>query len=200
MLLILCLTNNPLFCQDVANTAAAPTVPKLPDVNAQLLQLVIQDQWDRGNDMFSGKQVKVPVNLNVAERDEQRHAEVRKILAEGKISTAREYFFAALIFQQSSTVADLLFAHVLAVTAMTKGNTNARWMAAATLDRYLWSVKQPQAFGTQFQKGADGKWTMEPYDRGAVSDDIRKSWCVVSLAEQEGILKVFQNGGPLAST
>ena len=32
-----------LFGQDVASTPAAPTVPNLPDVNLQLLLLVIQD-------------------------------------------------------------------------------------------------------------------------------------------------------------
>lgn len=31
-----------------------PTVPNLPDANPEVLQLAIQDQWDRGNDMFGG--------------------------------------------------------------------------------------------------------------------------------------------------
>lgn len=197
---ILFLASTPSFCQDAANAPPAPTVPNLPDVNARLLQLVIQDQWDRGNDMFSGRQVKTPVNLNVNERDAERQAEVHKILAEGKISTGQEYYYAALIFQHSLKPEDLMFAHVLAVTATAKGNAYAKWMAAATLDRYLWSIKRPQVFGTQFQKAADDKWAMEPYDRNAVSDSIRASWCVVPLAEQEKILKNFQSGGPLAST
>lgn len=150
--------------------------------------------------MFSGRQVKTPANLKVSERDAERQAEVRKILAEGKISTGREYYFAALIFQHSSKSEDLMFAHMLAVTSVARGNGDAKWMTAATLDRYLWSIKQPQVFGTQFQKAADQKWAMEPYDRNAVSDSIRAVWCVVPLAEQNKILKDFQNGGPLAST
>ena len=197
---ILCLASPAVLCQEATNAPATPTVPDLPDVNAHLLHLVIQDQWDRGNDMFSGRQVRVPANLNVTERDAERQAEVRKMLSEGKISTGRGYYFAALIFQHSSKSEDLMLAHVLAVTAVTKENGVAKWMAAATMDRYLWSIKQPQVFGTQFQKDADQKWTMQPYDRNAVSDSVRTSWCVVSLAEQGKILKDFQNGGSLGST
>lgn len=198
--LFLYLSCAPLFSQDVANAPSVPTVPNLPDVNPRLLQLVIQDQWDRGNDMFSGKQIKIPRNLNVAERDAERQGEVRKMLAQGQISTGQEYYFAELIFQHTSRPEDLMLAHTLAVTAMTKEYVSARWMAAATLDRYLWSINRPQVFGTQFKKGADEKWTMEPYDRHAVSDSIRGSWCVISLPEQEKILRDSRNGGRLAST
>jgi len=190
----------PLFCQGNANPPAEPAVPNLRDVNSQLLHLVIEDQWDRGNDMFSGRHVKTPQDLNVTERDAERQADVRKLLAEGKINTGQEYYFAALIFQHSSSSENLLLAHMLAVTSVSKGNVNGKWMSAATLDRYLWSINHPQVFGTQFQRGADGKWTMEPYERTAVSDSIRASWCVVSLTEQEKILKDSQKGGPLAGT
>lgn len=188
------------FCQQTSETPATPTLPNLPDVNPQILQLVISDQWDRGNDMFYGKQVRVPANLNVEQRDEQRHAEVRKILAEGKINSGQEYFFAALIFQHSSASEDLMFAHMLAVTAVARGNSSATWMAAATLDRYLWSIKQPQIFGTQFQKGKEGNWTMEPYDRKAASDSIRATWCVVPVKQQEKVLRELQEGTGSANT
>ena len=60
--------------------------------------------------------------------------------------------------------------------------------SAATLDRYLWSIKRPQVFGTQYQTGANNKETMEPYDRTAISDKIRAAWGVNSLAEQDKAL------------
>jgi hypothetical protein len=34
-----------------------PTVPDLSDVRQQLLKLVVADEWDRGVDMFSGRNV-----------------------------------------------------------------------------------------------------------------------------------------------
>ena len=56
---------------------------------------------------------------------------------------------------------------------------------AATLDRYLWSIKHPEVFGTQYQTGPVNKETMQPYDRIFISAKIRAAWGVDSLAEQE---------------
>jgi hypothetical protein len=170
-------------------------------VNPQLLRLAIQDQSDRGNDLFSGKQVKTPQDLNVPKRDAERQAEVRTLLSEGKVKTGRDYYFAGLIFQHSESSENLLLAHVLAVTSLAKGDKSAGWLAAATLDRYLWSIKHPQMFGTQYQTGPDNKETMEPYDRIFISDKIRAAWGVDSLAEQEKSLKGFQKSDvPTSST
>ncbi|MGA8407618.1 MAG: hypothetical protein WB680_10615 [Candidatus Acidiferrales bacterium] len=187
-LLFLVLAAQPAFCQKPVAKQSEPTVPNLPDVNPQLLQLAIQDQSDRGNDLCSGKQLKTPQNLNVPKRDAERQGEVRELLAGGKINTGRDYYFAALIFQHSETSENLLLAHILAVTSVTKGNKSGGWLSAATLDRYLWSIKRPQVFGTQYQTGANNKETMEPYDRTAISDKIRAAWGVNSLAEQDKAL------------
>jgi hypothetical protein len=92
-----------------------------------------------------------------------------------------------------------MLAHVLAVTAASKGFSRAKWMAAATMDRYLQSVNQPQIFGTQFKMAA-GRWSMEPYSRTAISDALRDQWCVIPLAEQEKVLKAYEQGGAGAST
>jgi hypothetical protein len=189
-----------LLAQTPPGPVDSPTVPNQPGVNPEVLRLVIQDQWDRGNDMFGGR--KPAESLNAAEVDKhdvERQAAVRKLLAEGKIQSALDYEFAALIFQHSGKSADLILAHTLAVTAVGKGG-RAKPMAAATFDRYLWSVKQPQVFGTQFQFGPDRPWTMEPYDRTALTDSMRAVWCVVPLAEQEVILKDLRDGKPLRST
>src|ERR1035441_6211661 len=192
-----------LIAQTPPGPTDSPTVPKLTGVNPEILSLVIQDQWDRGADMFGGRQVKPQGSINwqeVGKNDEQRHAAVRKLLADGKIQSGRDYEFAALIFQHSSKSADLILAHTLAVTAVGKGAGSAKWLAAATFDRYLGSVNQPQVFGTQFGYGPDRPWTMDPYDRTALSDSIRAIWCVIPLAEQELMLKDVRDGKPLRST
>src|SRR5215213_2993857 len=157
--------------QTLPNPPQSPTIPTLADVRPEILRLVIDDQWDRGNDMFSGRQVKTPDASDwqaIAERDRQRQSAIRALLAKGQVETGREYYFAALVFQHSSSAEDLTLAHVLAVTAVIQGNKSARWLAAATLDRYLHTEKQPQVFGTQFQREGDNpRWTMAPYDRAA---------------------------------
>jgi hypothetical protein len=179
-----------------------PTIPNLPDTNPDLLQLVVQDQWDRGNDMFGGKPLRAPDlhGKSVAERDEEREAAVRKLLSEGKIKSGTDFWLSALIFQHSTKAEGVLLAHVLASTAAAKGNSNGKWLAAASLDRYLWDINQPQVFGTQFKKDSEGKWTMEPYAHATLSDSERAIWCVVPLTQQTEIVEDSQRGAPLAST
>ena len=191
LVVLLILATGSSLCQNNPSPKSTPTTPNLPDVNPQLLRLAIQDQSDRGNDLFSGKRVKTPQDLNVPKRDAERQAEVRTLLSEGKVQTGRDYYFAGLIFQHSESSDNLLLAHVLAVTSLAKGDKSAGWLAAATLDRYLWSIKHPQVFGTQYQTGPVNKETMEPYDRIFISDKIRAAWGVDSLAEQEKSLKSF---------
>jgi hypothetical protein len=189
-----------LVAQTPAGAPDSPTMPKFTDANPEIVRLVVQDQWDRGNDLFSGRQVKPLDGKEIWKNDEERHAAVRKLLAEGKLQSGKDYNFAALIFQHSDQSADLILAHTFAVTAVGKGESGARGLAAMTMDRYLWSVKQAQVFGTQFHPGNDGIMTMEPYDRTAVADGLRAVWCIVPLAEQERIEREVREGKPLRST
>jgi hypothetical protein len=177
----------------------SPTIPKIAEANPEVLQLAIQDQWDRGNDMFGAKELPPPDmhGQTVQQRDEQRHAAIRKLLTDGKVQSGTDFWLSALIFQHSNKADDLMLAHVLAVTAAAKGNHNGKWLAAASLDRYLWAIGQPQIFGTNFQKGSNGKWTNEPYAKDTVSDAERAVWCVIPLQEQEKILNNIRNGKSL---
>ncbi len=176
----------------------SPTVPVVNDVRPEILKLVVDDQWDRGNDMFGGRQIKSPAELDwqaIAQRDQQRQSKVRALLRDGQVQTGKEFHYSALILQHSSTTDELALAHVLAVTAVIEGDNTAKWLAAATFDRYRQNQKEPQVFGTQFMVGAsDSKWSMEPYDHGAVPDSVRTLWCVVSLSEQREALKNLQSG------
>jgi hypothetical protein len=184
-----------------ASSVGSPTVPPLKDVNPEILKLVIADQWDRGNDMFGKGQVRSQNTLDwktIGEHDALRHKIVRELLAADKLKTTNDYSFAALIFQHSGDPSDLMLAHLLSSTAVAMGG-DGKWMMAATMDRYLDSIKQPQIFGTQFR--SDGQhWTMEPYNRTTLTDAERALWCVVPLARQETILKDYQTGKDGAST
>lgn len=185
-----------------SNDAPSPTIPKIAEANPEVLQLAIQDQWDRGNDMFGAKELPTPDmhGQTVQQRDEKRHAAIRNLLADGKVQSGTDFWLSALIFQHSNKADDLMVAHVLAVTATAKGNRNGKWLAAASLDRYLWAIGQPQVFGTNFQKGSDGKWTNEPYAKETITDAERAVWCVIPRAEQEKILKDIRDGKSLEPT
>jgi hypothetical protein len=188
--------------QTNSRTQSSPTIPNLQDANSEVVKLAIQDQWDRGNDMFGGRQISPPdlQGKNISDRDEERHVAIRQMIADGKVKSGTDFWLSALIFQHSTKPDDLLLAHLLAVTAASKGNKNGKWLSAASLDRYLWQINQSQIFGTQFKTNSDGKWTMEPYARQTISDAERAVLCVVPLERQRAILKEAQAGKPLEST
>lgn len=135
-------------------------------------------------------------------RDAKRKEQIRRLLSEGKVQSGDDYFYAAMVYQHGQTPSDYLFAHVLAVTAAEKGSKLGVWLSAATLDRYLRSINQPQIFGTQF--GSDrpegGPYTQEPYDKDMISDSLRATWCVAPIAVQASILKDVNAGKEFRST
>lgn len=181
---------------------AGPTIPPLKNVNLEVLRLVVEDQWDRGNDMFGKGQVKSQKDLDwkvIGAHDNARHQAIRDLLAAGKLKTSVDYDYASLIFQHSGDPADLMLAHLLSSTSVSMGG-NGKWMMAATLDRYLQSIKQPQIFGTQFITPDGHTWTMEPYNRLTLTDSERALWCVVPVAQQEQILDNMRKGTGGAST
>ena len=90
-----------------------------------------------------------------------------------------------MILQHGSEPADYELAHELAVKAAElrpSPELPARWLAAATKDRYLLSLGEKQWFGTQYTV-EDGVWTLLPIDEDAVSDEERRAWDVPTLEE-----------------
>jgi hypothetical protein len=98
----------------LAQAPASPTIPEMNDVNPDILKLVVYDQWDRGNDMFGSSQAPSDTKVDwdaVSKRDSERRDAVRKLLADGKLTTGKDYRFAALILQHSPDTAGYLLAH-----------------------------------------------------------------------------------------
>jgi hypothetical protein len=145
-------------------------------------QIFLEDQADRGVDATKG------AGLDLDQRDAQRRDKVRLMIDNNQLVTAQDFHDAAFIFQHGAVPDDYLLAHILAMTALSKGDRDARWIAAATLDRYLQSVKQPQVFGTQYGE------TQDPYNRGLLTDSLRLTFCVPEQAKQAAMLEYFKKG------
>jgi tetratricopeptide (TPR) repeat protein len=143
-------------------------------VNQELFDIYEEDQSDR-----SGQ---IDWSL-VAPRDEERRRRVKEILEAGNVKAADDYFHAAMVLQHGRGPEDYKLAHELALEAseLDADHSTARWLAAAAKDRYLQSIGEPQIYGTQFRK-VDGKWTLEPIDESAVTDEERARWGVPPLA------------------
>lgn len=128
----------------------------------------------------------------VNKTDAERRDQTRKLLAAGALHTGRDYEEAAFVFQHGDKAEDYLLAHTLAMVAVSKGDSAAIWIAAATLDRYLEKIGQKQVLGTQFSLDAQHHWTQEPYDRDLVSDALRRQLAVPTQDLQNQQLKAYQ--------
>jgi len=121
----------------------------------------------------------------VYKSDAEREAATRTLLERGVLFTGKDFEEAAVILQHSHRADDYLLAHTLAMVAMAKGDRDANWIAAASLDRYLMASGKAQIYGTQFLTPQGQPATQEPYDRQLISDALRKELGVPSRAEQE---------------
>jgi hypothetical protein len=116
--------------------------------------------------------------------DDMRRVRTQALLDAGRLRSADDFYHAAFVFQHGHEPGDYLKAHALALVAAGRGKPAATWIAAATLDRYLQSIGQPQVYGTQFHNKG-GTWTQGPYQQNLLSDALREASRVPSLRDQE---------------
>lgn len=87
---------------------------------------------------------------SISIRDEEREKSVRELIEKGKLKTGEDYYHAAMILQHGVEPEDHLLAHDLCIVAIGKGEEKAKWLAAASLDRFLIGIGREQRYGTQF--------------------------------------------------
>jgi hypothetical protein len=145
--------------------------------NAEMAAIFKADQANRSTDQIDWPIVKAA--------DEKRRERTKQLLDAGALRTGEDFYDAAFVFQHGEAPNDFLKAHLLAIIATAKGQSDALWIAAATLDKYLQETGKPQVLGTQFTRVEGGKFTQEPYDRTVASDAMRKAIQVPSIAEQD---------------
>ncbi|MFA6092833.1 MAG: hypothetical protein WCU88_05730 [Elusimicrobiota bacterium] len=114
--------------------------------NLQLEELFDEDQKDRGQVYQTPEEVQ-----RLKDRDEARRKRVYVMMELGEVRTMKDLYRGAVILQHGRESSDFLTAHRLATMASLLGHKTARWLLAATLDRYLMSEGKPQVYGTQFE-------------------------------------------------
>jgi len=169
------------------SASAAP-----PEAASQeLAKLYNEDQGDR--DIHPGQ---VSDWEAIGIRDEQRELRVKQLLAEGQLRSGADYYHAAMVLQHATSPDDFLLAHDLCVVAISKGEKKAKWLAAASLDRFLINIGRPQRFGTQFQSKRSFRPPMLVAVDPSVPDVLRKELDVPTLEDakkKEAELVVYFN-------
>lgn len=148
-----------------------------PDGNAEMAAIFAADQGPRKNVAAADWE-------QVRKADAERRKRTRELLDQGKLTTARDFWAAAFVFQHGDQPEDYLLAHALAVRSLGLGLKDAEWIAAATLDRYLESTGKSQIYGTQFLAPPDMPASLAPYDTQLLPDSLRSAAGAGTLDEQ----------------
>jgi hypothetical protein len=155
--------------------------------NQKLYELYSEDQGERMlliAQMQRTGQISMPIALKMNGNDARRKKELYDMLSVHTVTTPNDLEEAGLILQHGDDTTDYWTAHELALQAIALGDSNARQLAAITLDRYLVKQGKPQHFGTQaFQNDKTGQWELYPVDP-TVTDAERARWDEPPLKEQ----------------
>lgn len=117
----------------------------------------------------------------VSEEDTLRRIEVLDFIDNGEIHSGRNLIYAAFIFQHGDCSEHYQLANQLAQLAMDAGYLDARWMYAASLDRYLMSIGELQKYGTQYT-WVEGEYQLYPVDP-TTTDEERAIYNVPPLSD-----------------
>ncbi len=135
------------------------------EVSAEVARLFAEDQADRLDTSINWEEV--------GPRDAARLARVKQLYHGEVLQSGLDYFHAAMVLQHSGSADDHLLAHEFCIVAISQGVEQAKWLAAASEDRFLQNIGRLQRFGTQYRKdSADSPWSP-----GEISPEVEDSLC-----------------------
>jgi hypothetical protein len=133
----------------------------------------------------------------VSKIDQEHRVEVMTFIKDRKLATGFDFYYAAFVFQHGNCPDHYKLANELAEQAINlfeegEEKERAKWIYAASLDRYLLSTGEVQKFGTQYTSADGCTYALSPVDP-ATTDEERASYNVPSLAEAEKQAKEFSD-------
>ena len=176
-------TNSSGSAQSVGSECSK-NVPR--SASSELAEMFTEDQIDRSAlDAERGFQQWQEILVH----DKAHHARVLELIHQGGLQSAEDYYHAAMIMQHGNEPTDFMLAHILATAAALKGSKPAKWLSAASFDRLMQKLSQPQIFGTQYFRKMEEPYTMNPIKSDVISDQVRNVFSVPTLLESKERLK-----------
>jgi len=155
--------------------AAEPLTLPAAEVSEELARMFAEDQSDRTMPSIDWDAVRP--------RDAARLGRVKQLYHGQALQTGMDFYHAAMILQHSSVAEDHLLAHELCVAAMSQGVEQAKWLAAASEDRFLMNIGRPQRFGTHYHRSS-GNHSLYETDP-EMEDSLRRVFNVPPLWEAQ---------------
>lgn len=159
-------------------------------MNKDLKKIYNQDKEDRKNWEKFEKNNTLKL---VDQRDKERIKSVLKIIKDKNngLEERLDYYHAAMVLQHSKKPEHYKLAHELCSEAIKLGLEKAKWLYAASLDRYLInSGNKFQKYGTQYKKEKDEPWYLCPVDP-TTTDEMRAKYNVPTLRELKEQVKEY---------
>ena len=150
--------------------------------NSEIAAVCEADQGDR-KAVRPGELVDWPA---VRIRDADRRGTMRRMLEEGEIRSADDFYCAALVFQHGESLDDIRLAFALSTIAtnLKQPPQQTRFLQAAAWDRMMLRANRPQWYGTQFVRDpVGGGWVLYEVDESVLNDAQRREAGVPTLAE-----------------
>lgn len=146
-------------------------------MNEKLKTLFDLDQADHGKSHEFGSAEYIAMR----QRDFSRREQVRLIVRSGELLDPMDAYHAAWIMNHGDEVADAEMAYRLAERSLIAGYEPAKWLFAASFDRFCMYSGHPQRFGTQIVP--DGEryrlWDVDP----KTTDQEREEYNVPPIVE-----------------
>ena len=119
----------------------------------------------------------------LAAYDLRHRQQVYQYLAQSLLIEPVDLYRAALVLQNADTATskeNFMLAYYLAMEAAKKGHEEAKFLSAASLDKYLVASGLRQKYGTQIGRDHFGRYYVSPFDTSTTDAD-RAVWDVPGL-------------------
>jgi hypothetical protein len=151
----------------------------------EIQEIFEEDQRDRKGVVWTSAYGK-----SIAAKDAERRRQTRALLAANNLHSGSDFAQAAFIFQHGDTPQDFLLGHTLALAALARGKQSAAWIAAASLDRYLQSIGQPQIYGTRFNAEGADVTIKQPYDSTLITPSLRRQLALPPVDRAADVMRL----------
>jgi hypothetical protein len=139
--------------------------------NRELLSLLFDDRAENRNVMAGTE-----VYDRLRERDKARRDRVKALINDRWPENPEALYAAAWVLNHGDTSEDAFLGHRLAEKARDLGHAQARWLAAAAIDRSLMYAGKPQKYGTNIVPDGVGYrlWDVDPAttDEERIANDV----------------------------